>query len=107
VTAYGIEPAGHASAFIPPTSVAEAIEDFRIHLWTFERLLPRTVHTYSYHLRQLLLALPASAITEDITPAQLRTWISDEEDRGIALATLRLQCYALRAYYRWLQHIGY
>ena len=107
MTAYAIEPTRHSSAFEPPTSVANAIEDFRIHLLTFDRLLPRSVHTYSYHLRQLLVALPASAITGDITPTQLRHWISDEEDRGVAPATLRVQCYALRAYYRWLTHIGY
>ncbi|WP_432504777.1 tyrosine-type recombinase/integrase [Kineococcus arenarius] len=107
MTAYAIEPAGHSSVFEAPTSVADAIEGFRIHALTFERLLPRTVHTYSYHLHQLLVALPASAITGDITPTQLRQWITDQEDRGIAPATLRVQCYALRAYYRWLQHTGY
>jgi len=90
-----------------PADLTEALEAFRVHALTFRRLRARTVHTYLWHLRRLLIALPPGAHTGAITPEALRNRLQTEEARGISAHTLRVQCFALGTYYRWLTHTGY
>lgn len=110
VPGFGLGPDGWPlteQAFIAPTSLGEAVEDFANYLLTFERLQPTTVHNYTTYIHRILSHLPAAAIAGEISPAQLRWWLDHEAQRGLSSATQQLHWYSLHAYYRWLTTLGY
>lgn len=102
-----------AAPFLMSPEIRDAFADWLRHLGSERRLSPKTLTAYGRDARQFLAFLatrrdgpPALADLRDLTPADLRAFLSERRQQEAGNRTLMRQLAGLRSFARFLERTG-